>query len=104
MRETRTIWDDVANVLSMQAWCACCDSTPTLRKFATMFTCIPTYIRIYIHTGQTWKSFPTSMRRGDAAGELPADQANSPGFSGSISNLLSSSKVTVVSGSPFYVS
>ncbi len=57
----------------------------------------------YAHTTnlpQAWKPFPSRRRAGgEQAGDMPADQANSPGYSGQVSNVMSTSKATVVSSS-----
>jgi hypothetical protein len=46
---------------------------------------------------QKWKEFASSRRRSsEANGKLSPDQANSPGFGGQVSNVLTTSKTAVV--------
>ncbi len=55
---------------------------------------------------QTWKTITTSRRAGgEAAGSMPSDQANSPGYTGQVSNILSTRMANqMVPSPPFFVS
>ncbi len=73
----------------------------THRYASNIHVCTPPVHTYFAHTVQSWKPFTSRRRLADdmQAGQMPAQQANDPGYSGSVSNVLTTSKAAVVSSS-----